>query len=234
MTKNLGGTKGGTTRNRLNGTSEDPRQMVNPVDGDAQRATLTGVDYLMLTPRATEHLRNDLGWEAQRFRFPSSLYEWRQQQQHSSRRNRQPDADDAHSSVNTSNTDNNDGSTESEQTPQHVQPEAATPIYLNVRSRHTPNIYDALLLEILLEQPKPQGLLPERIAEFPRLVCSESNYGPADSHLRHCTICLSDMVEGETVVVTPCGHRYHEQCAVSMLVNDKRCANCRHDCSCNV
>lgn len=44
-----------------------------------------------------------------------------------------------------------------------------------------------------------------------------------------CTICLEELVEGETALRIPCGHLFHEECVKDWLKKSNECPVCRFE-----
>lgn len=44
-----------------------------------------------------------------------------------------------------------------------------------------------------------------------------------------CSICLSDYVEGETILMLPCRHNYHKACITEWLLGHTQCPLCKRD-----
>jgi Ring finger domain len=45
----------------------------------------------------------------------------------------------------------------------------------------------------------------------------------------HCSICLGEYEEGETLTKLSCGHLFHEECISSWCSNHTRCPLCNYD-----
>ncbi|XP_057461954.1 uncharacterized protein LOC130752176 [Actinidia eriantha] len=49
-----------------------------------------------------------------------------------------------------------------------------------------------------------------------------------DEDVDRCAICLDDFQPRETVMLTPCGHMFHEDCIVPWVMDHGQCPVCRH------
>ena len=48
-----------------------------------------------------------------------------------------------------------------------------------------------------------------------------------ENNQEECPICLCEMLEGPVVQLPNCGHRFHQDCISTWLVNQKKCPLCR-------
>eukprot|EP00624_Nannochloropsis_granulata_P006140 evm.model.NODE_44504_length_16067_cov_12.423352.4 len=46
---------------------------------------------------------------------------------------------------------------------------------------------------------------------------------------KHCSICLADYEEGETLCVLPCRHSYHDDCLDHWITAHSKCPLCNYD-----
>lgn len=51
----------------------------------------------------------------------------------------------------------------------------------------------------------------------------------ADDELEKCYVCQDDYVEGDEVVVLPCGHGYHRDCILPWCREHNTCPVCRYE-----
>ena len=66
-----------------------------------------------------------------------------------------------------------------------------------------------------------RGVLPHILEALPRVtVKSES---PAETEEHNCVVCLDPMEEGQTIIILPCFHRFHEKCICGWLNCSKQC-----------
>ena len=49
-----------------------------------------------------------------------------------------------------------------------------------------------------------------------------------DSDNHKCVICLCEYEDGDQVIVTPCVHKFHEDCLVPWLKSNTQCPICKY------
>lgn len=59
--------------------------------------------------------------------------------------------------------------------------------------------------------------------------CAKDDATQSSEDEPHCSICLSEYEEGDTLVCLPCTHIYHEDCVASWCTNHIRCPLCNFD-----
>jgi Ring finger domain len=69
----------------------------------------------------------------------------------------------------------------------------------------------------------------KRFAYQPDLERGNDDLKKNDSDLPHCSICLGEYEENETLVQLPCGHDFHEECITSWTSNHTKCPLCNFD-----
>jgi hypothetical protein len=70
--------------------------------------------------------------------------------------------------------------------------------------------------------PVHRGVSPAILAALPRVLISPSVH-EHETDDNNCIICLDQMEPGQTVIILPCFHRYHEKCISSWFSNSKLC-----------
>jgi Ring finger domain len=69
----------------------------------------------------------------------------------------------------------------------------------------------------------------KRFAYQPDLERGNDDLKKNDCDLPHCSICLGEHEENETLVQLPCGHDFHEECITSWTSNHTKCPLCNFD-----
>ncbi|CAE8585321.1 unnamed protein product, partial [Polarella glacialis] len=57
----------------------------------------------------------------------------------------------------------------------------------------------------------------------------DDSRGAADDDSRKCMVCLEQFQAGDSLRILPCLHRYHRDCVVRWLSENRRCPICKHD-----
>jgi E3 ubiquitin-protein ligase RNF115/126 len=81
------------------------------------------------------------------------------------------------------------------------------------------------LMEANPQSNAPPPASTEAIANLPRRNLDEEMLGPEQRG--ECTICIDEMHMGDEVLVLPCNHWFHEECAVLWLREHNTCPICR-------
>lgn len=53
--------------------------------------------------------------------------------------------------------------------------------------------------------------------------------GGCAAEAEECSICIDEFLDGDALLLLPCGHRFHGACIRAWLGHDRRCPNCRFD-----
>lgn len=100
-------------------------------------------------------------------------------------------------------------------------------------ARHGDAVYsqealDQIISTLMEQHPTsnaPGPAPPDAIAALPKKNLDENVLGPEGKG--ECSVCMDDVHIGDEVVVLPCNHWFHEQCASAWLSEHNTCPICR-------
>jgi hypothetical protein len=78
-------------------------------------------------------------------------------------------------------------------------------------------------------QYKSEGLSRKTSKTGYGSLAQEDEKALAEDELPHCSICLCEYEDGESIVRLPCSHEYHDECVSSWTSNHIRCPLCNFD-----
>ena len=78
-------------------------------------------------------------------------------------------------------------------------------------------------------QHKANGLAPNASKGGYGSVAQEDEKAASEEEVAHCSICLGEYEDGESLVRLPCSHVYHDECVSSWTNNHIRCPLCNFD-----
>ncbi|TVY16046.1 putative RING finger protein, partial [Lachnellula arida] len=99
--------------------------------------------------------------------------------------------------------------------------------------RHGDAVYsqealDQIISTLMDQHPTsnaPGPASPDAISSLPKKKIDEKMLGPEGK--AECSVCMDDVVLDEEVVILPCSHWFHEQCASMWLSEHNTCPICR-------
>lgn len=81
--------------------------------------------------------------------------------------------------------------------------------------------------------PHTEGATESDIDAIPTIVLSSSNMASVGVEDMSCSICLNEMVVGESVKKVSCKHLFHQVCLDEWLLINNSCPSCRQKPSSN-